>query len=333
MSNSVILNAILDFEKSELNTTISSFIDSKLNEFKSIMKENVETIIGDKITNFYGSYDDQYDDILFDTDINDPSHITNVVCNTNDKFMEKCREYFERELEKSHDQGKKYIENVKSYIKSIDSCGSKCFILKNFKEPNSTWTQTVHLCVFKKCIIQKIISPSASGPPSISMFETPAHYRIHKHSMSNDILFTIKHFQLKLDSNTFNLSKALKIYEDHPEYFKPKFGEFENICKREYAQIEKTKEELQIILDANGNREKLEYYKSLEIEIADIENQRLEIQREKKKIKEEKQKLDYVKQKLIKMKADIDNERKQFESEKTRLNMSQLDIDKYLSDV
>ena len=288
------------------------------------MKENVETIVGDKITNFYGSYDDQYDDILFDTDINGPSHITNVVCNVNDKFMEKCREYFERELEKSHNQCKKYFENVKSYIKSIDSCGSKCFILRDFKEPNSTWTQTVHLCVFKKCIIEKIISPG--NPPS-------AYYKIHKHSMSNDILFTIKHFQLKLDSNAFNLSTALKIYEHHPEYFKPKFSEFENICKREYAEIEKTKEELQIILDANGNREKLEYYKSLEIEIADIENQRLEIQREKRKIKEEKQKLDYVKQKLIKMKADIDNERKQFESEKIRLNMSQLDIDKYLSDV
>jgi ATP-dependent Lon protease len=331
MSNSVILNAILDFEKSELNTTISSFMESKLNEFKSIIKENVETIVGDKITNFYGSYDDQYDDILFDTDINGPSHITNVVCNVNDKFMEKCREYFERELEKSHDQCKKYFENVKSYIKSIDSCGSKCFILRDFKLPNSSWTNTVHLCVFKNCMIEKNIPPTTGsrGP-----YDPIVHYRIHKHSMSNDILFTIKHFQLKLDSNgTFNLSTALKIYEDHPEYFKPKFGEFENICKREYAQIEKTKEELQIILDANGNREKLEYYKSLEIEIADIENQRLEIQREKKKIKEEKQKLDYVKQKLIKMKADIDNERKQFESEKTRLNMSQLDIDKYLSDV
>lgn len=331
LSNSVILNDILNSEFSELNTKISSFMESKLNEFKSIMKENVETIVGDKITNLYGSYDDQYDDILFDTDINGPSHITNVVCNVNDKFMEKCREYFERELEKSHNQCKKYFENVKSYIKSIDSCGSKCFILRDFKEPNSTWTQTVHLCVFKNCIIEKIIPPRASGPPS--MYDPIVHYTVHKHSMSNDILFTIKHFQLKLDSNAFNLSKALKIYEDHPEYFKPKFSEFENICKREYAQIEKTKEELQIILDANGNREKLEYYKSLEIEIADIENQRLEIQREKQKIKEEKEKLDYVKQKLIKMKADIDNERKQFEGEKTRLNMSQLDIDKYLSDV
>jgi hypothetical protein len=331
------LNDILNSEFSELNTTISSFMESKLNEFKSIMKENVETIVGDKITNLYGSYDDQYDDILFDSDIND-TDITQVVCDVNDKFMEKCRQYFERQMERelgvcNPQNFKKITETFNSYINAIDSCGSKCFILRDFKLPNSSWTNTVHLCVFKNCMIEKII-PATTGLPGL--YVPIVHYTVHKHSMSNDILFTIKHFQLKLDSNgngTFNLSTALKIYEDHPEYFKPKFGEFENICKREYAEIEKTKEELQIILDANGNREKLEYYKSLEIEIADIENQRLEIQREKKKIKEEKEKLDYVKQNLIKMKADIDNERKQFESEKTILNMSHLDIDKYLSDI
>lgn len=48
LTMSVILNDIINSEFSELNTIIACFMDSKLNEFKTIMKENVETIVGDK---------------------------------------------------------------------------------------------------------------------------------------------------------------------------------------------------------------------------------------------------------------------------------------------
>ena len=65
-SNSIILTNIISEETSEWKDTISSFIQTKTDEFKTIMKANIENILNDKISNFYNR-DFSHDNILFDT--------------------------------------------------------------------------------------------------------------------------------------------------------------------------------------------------------------------------------------------------------------------------
>ena len=62
-SNSIVLTNIILEETSEWKEAINSFIQTKTDEFKTIMKSNIEKILSDKISNFYNR-DFDHDNIL-----------------------------------------------------------------------------------------------------------------------------------------------------------------------------------------------------------------------------------------------------------------------------
>ena len=145
------------------------------------------------------------------------------------------------------------------------------------------------------------------------------------HNFSNDILFTIKHFQIP--RSTGFEETGLKIYNEHPEYFKTQCCEFETICQKERQLMDKQKETLEDLI--RQNTDNIDYYKTLENEIREVESEKEKIQEEYTKIKEEKEKMRIVRQKLAAMKLDLQKEKQQFEEEKNKIKVESLDIDKY----
>ena len=126
--------------------------------------------------------------------------------------------------------------------------------------------------------------------------------------------------------NDYNcVASGLKLYNDHPEYFKQNCSEFESICKREYEMIQIKKDELQRLIDENVAN--IDHYRSLEDQIKTLADEKQAIYNDRQKLKEERDTLVIVKHKLAKMKADIDQERQAFEEEKNKLNASPIDID------
>ena len=152
-------------------------------------------------------------------------------------------------------------------------------------------------------------------------------YEFHNHSLLTDMLFALKHFQIKNEHSC--VTNLLKFFSVHPEYFKTNCSEFESICKKEHELIQKQKEELELLIEENIN--KIEYYKELEQQIETIEIVKSGLKEELDKIKMEKECLSIVKQKLSIMQSDIDKERKELEEDKKKLRTNNFDMDKYLN--
>jgi hypothetical protein len=305
MSNSVILKNILEDESSELRQDIISFMESKVNEFSSIMKSNIEKAITEKLDDFYKKKIDDLDSILFDKDGAD-------IVKKTISFLNNCMSYH-------HFAG---VEATKKKIneinKSVRTHGYKCFVLHSCHYRYNQGNDNNYIYVFKQFMITNII---------------PAGYRhgdqeqpqYSQHNLPNDILFTIKHFQIP-ESGGFEGS-GLKIYNEHPEYFNTNCCDFETVCKRERQLMDKQKETLEDLIKQNTNN--IEYYKTLETQIREVESEKEKVQQEYKKIKEEKEKMRIVRQKLAAMKLDLEKEKKEFEEQKHKMKVECLDIDKY----
>ena len=102
-------------------------------------------------------------------------------------------------------------------------------------------------------------------------------------------------------------------------------------CERNKFLLEKDQtgiimKEKQIELDKIilENQQKINYYKSLEQQIIDVN-------KEKELVKEEKRKIAIVKQKMAQQKKDFDEEKFKFELEKDRIN--DIDVDKFINSV
>jgi hypothetical protein len=305
MSNSVILKNILDDESSELRQDIISFMESKVNEFSFIMKSNIEKAITQKIDDFYKKKFDDVDSILFDKDGTD---IVKKAISWLETMMSSC---YQNPIGRQNIQ--KQINDLKQFARTD---GYKCFIL-NSSHYTGNGYDTNAIYIFKHVMI-------TNARPAGSNHNDPDRPNYCKHNLPNDILFTIKHFQIPRSTG---FEPSLKIYDEHPEYFNTNCCEFETICKRERQLMDKQKETLEDLIKQNTNN--IEYYKTLETQIREVESEKEKVQQEYKKIKEEKEKMRIVKQKLAAMKVELEREKREFEEQKHKIKVEALDIDKY----
>jgi hypothetical protein len=303
-SNSIILQNIISEETSEWKEAINSFIQTKTDEFKTIMKSNIEKILSDKISNFYNR-DFDHDKILFDGQF-DSGIIDKCIGALNTQISQNSQNL----IFKSNS-----LANIE-LLNQSKKLNSKCFIINPVYE--TPCNQRRNMFVFKKFIIVQLINSWQNGSNDF--------YEFHNHSFPTDMLFALKHFQIKNDYGS--VQTLLKFFSEHPEYFKTNCSEFESICKKEHDEIQKQKEELKLLIEENTK--KIEYYKELEKQIETIEIVKLGVKEELDKIKIEKECLSIVKQKLSIMQSDIDKERKELEEEKNKLKTNNFDIDKYL---
>ena len=91
--------------------------------------------------------------------------------------------------------------------------------------------------------------------------------------------------------------------------------------------MDKQKETLEDLIKQNTNN--IDYYKTLETQIREVESEKEKVKQEYIKIKEEKEKMRIVRQKLASMKLELEKEKKEFEEQKHKIKVECLDIDKY----
>ena len=135
------------------------------------------------------------------------------------------------------------------------------------------------LSFYKTFLIERI-----SYPPSQGCFRA-WNICSFKHNLTTDCLFAIKYFQVANQpvqdaccTNYINLNTSIKLLEDHPEYFKKNCSDFEDICRKEYAEIEKTKSELKALIDEQLSKKN--YYEILEKKIKDFEQEKKQIEQD-----------------------------------------------------
>ena len=278
-SSSIILSNILASESCELKTTIDSYMDTKLKEFQEIMKSKVDSIITDKIDKFYNKSFEDHEKVLFDRN---GSHLIDGYNGQVKGSIESAR-YTNQQIN----------SNYPLYPLPVDT---KCFTIYQHKRANSC---TEEISFFKTFIIERYREYNKPDWSSIC---------VYKHNMSYDCLFAIKHFQVGSgESYTSCVHSGVRLLEEHPEYFKKNCSDFEEICRKEYSEIEKTKSQLKALMDEQITKK--DYYASLEKKFKDIEIEKKQLEEEKIKLKEEKEKMVFIKEKLMQMKEEVELEK------------------------
>jgi hypothetical protein len=301
-SSSIILSNILASESCELKTTIDSYMDTKLKEFQEIMKSKVDSIIADKIDKFYNKSFEEHEKVLFDKD--GEYAIKEYNGNQQSNFMMGgSKTYLELEKFKK--------ENL------LSTTNTKCFVI-GYSKYNGSGTTSFTINIFKTFML---------------LGEMPHYARTHgwskiNHNLSSDCLFAIKHFQASFCAeSTYDFLKSKKILEDHPEYFKKNCSDFEEICRKEYSEIEKTKLQLKALMDEQITKK--DYYASLEKKIKEIELEKKQLEEDRIKLKEEKEKMVFIKEKLIQMKEEVELEKQKIEQQKNKT----VDLDKCFEEI
>jgi hypothetical protein len=291
LSSSIILSNILQDESCELKGAINTFMEEKLHELELLIKSKVDTIVTDKLDKFYNKSFSDLDNILFDT-ING-NHIIEGFNNS--------------QFNQTHiiNVGKK---NSKSSRIEINIENTQFFTIL-VQETIHCGQQNLHVHYFKNIIITQKSGWSFPKPL----------YQVFKHSLSNDLLFAIKYFNASNYNTDF--TNSIKILNEHPEYFKKNCSDFEDICNKEYTEINKIKLEIQELI--NEKLREKEYYASLESRIKQIELDEVKIIEEKEKLDKEKYKLICIKEKLVEMKKEVEDEKKKLQEQKNKT----LDID------
>ena len=304
-SSSIILSNILASESCELKTTIDSYMDTKLKEFQEIMKTKIESVITHNIDKFYNKSFAEHDKVLFDKDGTQSIDRYNGYVNwTKDNWF----------------QGKDVENEIKNRfpLYPISKENMKCFTV-SFGQQQSSNFQKRELSFFKTFIIQQKLSYNSWT------------CEIYKHNLSYDCLFAIKHFQVAnetlSDSYSGHLDASIKVLEEHPEYFKKNCSDFEEICHKEYSEIEKTKSQLKVLMDEQITKK--DYYASLEKKIKEIELEKKQLEEDKIKLKEEKEKMVFIKEKLFEMKKEVELEKQKIEQQKNKT----VDLDKCFEEI
>jgi len=255
-SSGTILSNILSNDASELKQSIDNYMETKLIEFQNIMKMKVDSFITGKLNNFYNKPFEGYDKILFDTD--------------GKKIIQQCN--FRARLDINECPTMK----ITTYQWYPLSENNNCFIINHTKrDPNGNLGNilTDKIYIFNTYYIY--IEGYSDG-----IIRQP---EVINHNLSLDCLFSIKHFQAN------NIKSGFGLYKLKPEYFNKNCSHFEEICKKEYNEIEKQKNQLNILI--NDNLSKKEYYDSLENKIKELEFQKQQIEEKLEKIEEELEKI------------------------------------------
>jgi hypothetical protein len=307
-SSSIILSNILATESCELKTTIDSYMDTKLKEFQEIMKSKVDSIITDKIDKFYNKSFEEHEKVLFDKDGTQSIDRYNGYVNwTKSNWF----------------QGNNVEKEIKKRfpLYPISKENMKCFTVSFGQQQSSNFLKR-ELSFFKTFIIQQKLSCNSWT------------CEIYKHNLSYDCLFAIKHFQVAnetfSDSNesySGHLDASIKVLDEHPEYFKKNCSDFEDICRKEYTEIEKTKSQLKALMDEQISKKN--YYANLEKKMKDIELEKKQLEENKIKLKEEKEKMVFIKEKLVQMKEEVELEKQKIEQQKNKT----VDLDKCFEEI
>jgi len=302
MSQSIILTETINAEGSELKTAINSFMENKINEFKNLMKQNVDQIITTNLDNFYSKFSEDHEAVLFDKD--GSSWLT----------------------EANTALGQRKLSCIKelNIIKKYQTDKNKCFVMNYSAYQMNQGNNTSVLAFFKNMVISRSCNAGMHQTPQVEVF---------LHSLSIDVLFTIKHFQLGF----CNIGPNIKFIEAHPEYYKGNCLQFEQLCKKEYAAIKKQKQDLQDLI--NINIDKIEHYNTLEQQIKEIENEKEKMREDKIRMEKEKENLLIAKQKIKAMKQEVESEKQKLsdlklevESEKQKMKTEQFNIDEYFNE-
>jgi hypothetical protein len=303
MSQSIILTETISSEGSELKIAINSFMEDKLNEFKKIMKQNVDQIITTNLDNFYSKFSEEHEAVLFDKD--GSNYLTQANTALGQKKLSECIK--ELNIIKKHQNDK-----------------SKCFVMNYSAYQMNQGNDTCNLVFFKNMVI--------TVTKNAGMYQD-THVNVLLHTLSTDVLFTIKHFQIGFN----NIGPQIKFFESHPEYYKGNCLQFEQLCKKEHYAIKKQKQNLQDLI--NINIDKIEHYNTLEKQIKEIENEKEKIRDEKIRMEKEKEKLLIAKQKIKSMKTEIETEKQRLsdmkmevETEKQKIKTEQFNIDEYFDE-
>jgi uncharacterized membrane-anchored protein YjiN (DUF445 family) len=120
-------------------------------------------------------------------------------------------------------------------------------------------------------------------------------YKYSEYDLTIDKLFTIKYFQMNMrysNSCSPHTQILFPIHKTHPEYFKKSYSELDE--KKEYIELEKLMDELKILID--DNKQKKEYYESLEkrnseleAEVKQLQNKATEIDEIKSLLKDQQE--------------------------------------------
>jgi hypothetical protein len=217
------------------------------------------------------------------------SKVESVITGRLDKFYNKSFEDHEKVLFDNNSiliSEYKYLidndANKKDYPLLTEN--TKCFIVE-YRERNYTNHESENIqlvCFFDTFIIYK--NSTAPYHPNQRVW----NYKLSKHNISYDCLFAIKYLRYGANS----------IMNEHPEYFKKNCSDFESLCRREYAEIEKTKKQLKSLMDENMSKKDY-YYASLDKKNKDFEQEKKQLEEERQKIKEEKEKMVFIKEKLV----------------------------------
>ena len=117
-----------------------------------------------------------------------------------------------------------------------------------------------------------------------------SYFKYYEYDLTIDNLFVIKYFQTSKLFN--NCGDSFTILKTHPEYFKKSYNELDK--KKEYIELEKLMDELKILID--DNKQKKEYYESLEkrnieleAEVKQLQNKATEIDEIKSLLKDQQE--------------------------------------------
>jgi hypothetical protein len=259
-SSSIILSNILESESCELRKAIDAYMDTKLKELQNIMKSKLDIIISNKIDKFYNKSFEEHENILFDKNGENLINEHNSYIERNFLNTGRSHTYFQ-------------IIEFKS-LNFLSKENTKCFTITFENSYDGRGNHIRELSFYKTFLIDR-----NSYPPSSGSFR---HWNItsFKHNLTSDCLFAIKYFQVadnhvqEACCRNVNLNTSIKLLEEHPEYFKKNCSDFEDICRKEYAEIEKTKLQLKSLIDEQISKK--DYYESLEKKIKDMEKKQLE---------------------------------------------------------
>ena len=245
------------------------------------------------------------------------SKVDSIITEKIDKFYNKSFEDHEKELfdRNGQDAINRYNRKIQKKINEHPAC----FMIEH-SEPSGNGNGGTHkfqAYIFKNHIICMNLQPAVQ----YSNFDWDVYGA--NHNLSIDHLFVIKHFQLK----GIRSDLPTKILEEHPEYFKKNCSDFEQICRKEYSEIEKTKSQLKALMDEQITKK--DYYANLEKKIKDIEIEKKQLEEERIKLKEEKEKMVFIKEKLMQMKEEVELEKQKIEQQKNKT----VDLDKCFEEI
>jgi hypothetical protein len=304
MSSSVILTDQLTTESAELKQAITVFMEEKTNEFKQLMKTNIENFVDSKLHSFYSRSYGNLEEVLFDTSCE-------AVIKAHIAKIESYMAHWDITGRKNANEKIRELERLKT---------KKCFaVSKQSYVGNGNETRIYYF--FKTHILTESRSPNSD-----------TYYDSYPHKFTTDVLFTIKHFQLGSGSQGGKrIDEMITIYDKHPEYFKAKCAEFETICQKEYDFIEIQKQNMQKMIDEQIKNK--DYYAELEKKIKYVDKDQLKLEEERRKLVEEKRQLLLVKQKLSIMKKEVETEKAKLLSEKAKREVDDMNLDDYFIEV